>query len=287
MPELPEVETIRLGLEKHALGHRVSDVAVLNSAVLGGAKEGFAQHVAGRFITGLERKGKALAMTLDARNGKAPVYLLVRLGMTGQFTVEPCDAPLRSHTHVRMSLDDGRQEIRYRDVRRFGRLRCCSRQELEAIFRRLGPDAPQIGEAQFLQALEGRKGAIKSWLMNQQLLSGIGNIYADEALYLARIHPLTRAGRLSPDEARRLHRAVKKVLAQAVAMRGTSFRDFLGADGRPGEFLERLRVYQRDGELCHRCKTKIRRLVVAGRSSHFCPRCQPRPRKPAKMRGPR
>ena len=226
-------------------------------------------------------------MTLEARNAKAPLYLLVRLGMTGQFTVEPCDAPLRSHTHVRMSLDDGRQEIRYRDVRRFGRLRCCTRQELEAIFRRLGPDAPQIGEPEFLQALEGRNGAIKSWLMNQQLLSGIGNIYADEALYLARIHPLTRAGRLSPDEARRLHRAVKKVLAQALAMRGTSFRDYLGADGRPGEFLERLRVYQRDGERCRRCKTKIRRLVVAGRSSHFCPRCQPRPRKPAKMRGPR
>src|SRR3990172_6058046 len=142
MPELPEVETIRLGLEKYALGHSISEAIVLNPSVLAGSAEMFAQNIIGRQITGLERKGKALAMTLDARNGKAPVYLLVRLGMTGQFTVEPCDAPLRSHTHVRMSLDDGGQEIRYRDVRRFGRLRCCSRQELEGIFRRLGPDAP-------------------------------------------------------------------------------------------------------------------------------------------------
>jgi formamidopyrimidine-DNA glycosylase len=197
------------------------------------------------------------------------------------------DTPLLPHTHVLLSLDDGAEELRYRDTRRFGRLRCCTADELEAIFGRLGPDAQQIHETTFLKALKGRRGAIKSWLMNQQLLSGLGNIYADEALFLARVHPLTQAGRLSPNAARRLCRAVKKVLDHAVALQGTSFRDYIDIEGRTGNFLPRLRVYQRTGEPCRRCRRPIRRLIVAGRSTHFCLKCQPRPRRVAAMRGAR
>jgi formamidopyrimidine-DNA glycosylase len=287
MPELPEVETVRRGLAELALGRRVTEVEIANAWVVTGLPDSFVAGARDLVISGLERKGKALAMTLAGENGERPRYLLVRLGMTGQLTVEDRSAPLRPHTHVRLALDDGTLELRYRDVRRFGRLRVCTREELEAIFGRLGPDACLIGEAEFLAALGGRRGAIKSWLMNQQLLSGLGNIYADEALYAARVHPLTPAGRLKPEAARRLYRAVRKVVERALSMRGTSFRDYIGADGEPGEFLSNLRVYQRTGEPCRRCRALVRRVIVAGRSSHFCPHCQPRPRRLAKMRGPR
>ncbi|MBZ5543307.1 MAG: bifunctional DNA-formamidopyrimidine glycosylase/DNA-(apurinic or apyrimidinic site) lyase [Acidobacteriia bacterium] len=287
MPELPEVETVLRGLRQRAVGRRITQVEVHHAGVIVGTAEEFAKAVSGRVIAALRRKGKALGLELRAKNGAAARFLLVRLGMTGQFVVMPRAAPLENHTHVRMVLDDGRDEIRYRDVRRFGRLRCCTAEELEAVFARLGPDAPDIREEEFLAALLGRRGAIKSWLMNQQFLAGLGNIYADEALYAARIHPLTQAGRLSPPAARTLLRAMKRVLARALHFGGTSFRDYLGADGEPGEFLEKLNVYQRTGERCRRCRTQIRRIVVTGRSSHFCPRCQPRPRQPARMHGPR
>lgn len=287
MPELPEVETILRGLRARALGRRVTAVKVFNPQVILGPCADFTAAIRGRSITGLLRKGKALAITLSAQAGGTPRYLLVRLGMTGQFTVLPCAAPLEPHTHVRLVLDDGAEELRYRDVRRFGRLRCCTRRELEGVFARLGPDAREINQEQFLAALRGRRGAIKSWLMNQQFLSGLGNIYADEALFAARIHPLTPAARLSPRAARRLLRAVKQILDRAVELGGTSVRDYVDVAGRPGNFRPRLRVYQRTGEPCRRCRLPIRRLIVAGRSSHFCSRCQPRPRHVAVTRAPK
>jgi formamidopyrimidine-DNA glycosylase len=235
----------------------------------------------------VSRKGKALALELAAEDGSRPRFLLVRLGMTGQFTVKPREAPLESHTHVLLALDDGREELRFRDVRRFGRLRSCTREELEAVLGALGPDAQHVTERQFLTAMRGRHGAIKSWLMNQNLLAGLGNIYADEALFEARIHPLTQPGRVSAEKAHRLYKAVRKVLDRAVQLGGTTFSDYLNAEGRPGAFLKRLRVYQHTGEPCRRCGHAIRRMVIAGRSSHFCPRCQPRPRVTARMRWPR
>ncbi len=287
MPELPEVETVLRGLRARALGRLIAAVEVISPLIIVGPQDEFAGAVTGRSIKNVERKGKALAMELASQNGAAPLYLLLRLGMTGQFILAPRDAPLEPHTHLRLLLHDGARELRYRDVRRFGRIRCCTRDELDGIFARLGPDAREISEAQFIDALRGRRGAIKSCLMNQALLSGLGNIYADEALFVAGIHPLTQAGRLSLNKVRRLHRAVKKVLDNAVNLQGTSFRDYIDVEGRPGNFLPRLRVYQRTGEPCRRCRQPIRRIIVAGRSSHFCPRCQPRPRHAAAMRGPR
>ncbi|HZO98849.1 MAG TPA: bifunctional DNA-formamidopyrimidine glycosylase/DNA-(apurinic or apyrimidinic site) lyase [Terriglobia bacterium] len=287
MPELPEVETVARGLLKRAIGRRVAAVEVLNPHVIAGSPDDFTMNLTGRSLQAIERKGKALAIKLGSKGESGQRFLLLRLGMTGQVTVASRAAPLEPHTHVRIVLDDGREEVRYRDVRRFGRLRCCTREELEAVFDRLGPDAQQITESEFSRAMRGRSGAIKSWLMNQQLLAGLGNIYADEALFAARIHPLTQPGRVPPEKARRLFKAVKKVLDRAVKLQGTSFRDYIDIEGRPGSFRMKLRVYQRTGQACRRCGEAIRRIVVAGRSSHFCPQCQPRPRQAAKMGQPR
>jgi formamidopyrimidine-DNA glycosylase len=287
MPELPEVETVLRGLKARVLGRRVTSVEVLHPMAIVGSGEEFARAVTGRSIEAVERKGKALAIRLTGQNGEDPLYLLIRLGMTGQFTLAARNAELEPHTHARLALEDGGQELRYRDPRRFGRLRSLTRQQLDAVFARMGPDARNITEEQFNAALKGRRGAIKGWLMNQAALSGLGNIYADEALFAAGIHPLAQAGRLSPEAARRLCKSVKKILDRAVELQGTSFRDYIDIEGRPGGFLPRLKVYQRDGKPCRRCRRPLRRVVIAGRSSHFCPHCQPRPRRVATMRGPR
>ena len=287
MPELPEVETVSRGLRKRALGRRIVAVEVLHTGIIAGDVEDFISRVAGRTAVAVRRKGKVLAVELAGAKGSDAGYLIFRLGMTGQVTLQPLDVPLEPHTHVRMLFEGGKEELRFRDVRRFGRLRCLTGEEFEALFESLGPDAQQATEEEFLRAMRGRRGAIKSWLLNQQGVSGLGNIYADEALFEAGIHPLAQPGRVSTASARRLYRAVQKVLKRAVNLQGTTFRDYIDIEGRPGNFHQRLRVYQKTGRPCPRCGTPIRRIVVAGRSSHFCPHCQRRPSHTATTRGPR
>jgi formamidopyrimidine-DNA glycosylase len=292
MPELPEVETVAQGLRKHALGRRISEVEVRHAGVIAGSPEEFVRRLSGRTIAAVGRKGKVLVVELAFRGGglaaaDEPGFLIIRLGMTGQVTLEPRPSAIEPHTHVRMLLDDGREELRFRDARRFGKLRVLAREAMEALLASLGPDAREITADEFLKSMRGRRGALKSWLMNQQMLAGLGNIYADEALFAARLHPLAQPGRVPPHDARRLYREVRRVLDRAVNLQGTSFRDYIDIEGREGNYGMRLKVYQRTGEPCRRCRTLIRRVVIAGRSSHFCPRCQPRPRRVARMRGPR
>ena len=287
MPELPEVETVAQGLRRHAIGRRIAAVEVRHAGVIAGSAEEFASTLTGKKLAGVSRRGKAIAVELVSDDGSPLRFLLVRLGMTGQLTVTPHEAPIEPHTHVFMVLDDGREELRFRDVRRFGRLRSLTQPELEKVLGALGPDAQRVSETHFLAAMRGRKGAIKSWLMNQTFVAGLGNIYADEALFAAHIHPLAQPGRVSTRKARQLYKAVRKVLDRAVRLGGTTFSDYLDIEGRPGEFLKKLRVYQHTGEQCPRCGHIIRRIVIGGRSSHFCPRCQPRPHVTAKMRRPR
>lgn len=277
MPELPEVETVAQGLRRRALGRRIAAVEVRHPGAIAGSAEEFASTLEGRKLLNVSRKGKAIAIELQAENGVAPRFLLVRLGMTGQLTVAPHDASLEPHTHVIMPLDDGRDELRFRDVRRFGRLRSLTRAELDEVMGALGPDAQLVTEAQFRSAMRDRKGAIKSWLMNQSLVAGLGNIYADEALFAARLHPLAQPGRVSARKAHQLYLAVRKVLQRAVRLGGTTFSDYLDVEGLRGAFLAKLQVYQRTGEPCRRCGHAIQRIVIAGRSSHFCPRCQRTP----------
>jgi formamidopyrimidine-DNA glycosylase len=281
MPELPEVETVLRGLTRRALGRKIASVVIHNASVITGPADEFAQSIEGREIVGLRRKGKALAAELKAENGNSPMHMIIRLGMTGQITIVPRDSPLQPHTHVRIIFDDRDEEMRFRDPRRFGSLRSCPPEELERIFGKLGPDAREISFNQFEEFRHARMGAIKGWLLNQQMLSGLGNIYADESLFEAGIHPRTPAGRISAAQSRKLLRAVHKVLNRAVDLQGTSFRDYTDIEGMPGRYGMRLRVYQRDGEPCRRCRTIVRRIVVCGRSSHFCPHCQPRPRRTA------
>jgi len=287
MPELPEVETVLRGLRRRAQARRIVAVDILHAGIIVGDMEDFISRIEGRTVVAIRRKGKVLAMELASGERSEPVCLVLRLGMTGQVTLQPVQSPLEPHTHVRVKFEGGREELRFRDVRRFGRLSCLTREEFDALLKTLGPDAQQVTEEDFLAAMRGRRGAIKSWLLNQQGVSGLGNIYADEALFEAGIHPLAQPEYVSTASARRLHRAVQKVLKRAVNLQGTSFRDYIDIEGRPGNFLQRLQVYQKTGKPCRRCGSPIRRIVVAGRSSHFCPRCQHRPRHVAQMRGPR
>jgi formamidopyrimidine-DNA glycosylase len=287
MPELPEVETVSRGLRQRALGRRITGVEVLHSGVITGAPNDFADRICGRRVASVERKGKVLALGLEAGLGKPSSFLMMRLGMTGQVTVRRRAEPLEAHTHVRLTLDGGEDEIRFRDARRFGRLRACTREELDALLAGLGPDAQHMTEAEFLSAARGRRGAVKNWLLNQKGFSGLGNIYADESLYAARVHPLAQPGRLTRRSLGRLYRAVQKVLRRAVELQGTSFRDYIDIEGRTGNYQQRLNAYGREGQPCRRCRHVVRRIVVAGRSSHFCPRCQKKPRRATAESRPR
>ncbi|HEV2247175.1 MAG TPA: DNA-formamidopyrimidine glycosylase family protein, partial [Terriglobia bacterium] len=197
MPELPEVETVLRGLRKRAVGRRIVEVEVLHRGVIAGDVEQFISNVTGRTTVDARRKGKVLAVELADPGAAGTNYLVLRLGMTGQVTIQPVAAPLEPHTHVRMIFQGGAEELRFRDVRRFGRLRCATREELDGLLKRLGPDAQQATEEEFRRAMRGRRGAIKSWLLNQQGVSGLGNIYADEALFEAGIHPLAQPDRVS------------------------------------------------------------------------------------------
>ncbi|MGH9397183.1 MAG: bifunctional DNA-formamidopyrimidine glycosylase/DNA-(apurinic or apyrimidinic site) lyase [Terriglobia bacterium] len=279
MPELPEVETVRRGLERRLLGQMISTVVLARPQVIRGDTMRFCGEIEGRRVARLCRKGKTLAIELHSKDGGPPHHLIIRLGMTGQLVIAETGAPLLPHTHVRMILEGGVEELRFRDPRRFGMLRCCTTAEARGVFNSLGPDALEISEGEFDDAIRGRNGAVKAWLLNQQMLAGLGNIYADEALFEARIHPQTPAGRIRKLQRHLLYRAIHKVLRRAVNLQGTSFRDYIDVEGNAGRFEPLLRAYRRTGLPCRRCGARIQRVTISGRSSHFCPDCQPRPRK--------
>ncbi len=279
MPELPEVESLAVELRRRLPGSVISGVE--QSRIFAAGKSGPlpTDQLIGKTFGPVSRKGKALA--LELRNGQreeAEAFLLWRLGMSGQLTLTSPDTPVAPHTHVRLFLDEGRRELRFRDVRRFGSVRRLTAEEMNAELARMGPDALEVGEREFVGSLRGRRGAIKSSLMNQRIVAGVGNIYADESLFLARIHPETAAGRIRRAKASALYRAMQEVLKKAVGRGGTSFRDYVNSEGRPGGYQSRLKVYGRAGRPCLRCGNPIRKIIVGGRGTHFCPRCQRKPK---------
>jgi formamidopyrimidine-DNA glycosylase len=266
MPELPEVETIARGLDKRVAGDVIESVWIGSKPepLKSPAKE-IAKVLEGARISKVKRVGKHIVVDL-AKSGQ----WVVHLGMTGQMLVATPESELAKHTHLVAKLSSGR-ELRFVDPRRFGRL---SVHKPENAFAARGGEPLGVSEEEFIDLFKGRKTPIKSALLNQRLLSGVGNIYADEALFRAGIRPRRRANTVTRDQLRKLYKAMREVLEEAIRAGGSSVSDYVDADGEQGFFQLQHRVYMRTGEPCFTCKTPIKRVVIAGRSSHYCPRCQ-------------
>lgn len=233
------------------------------------------QQVAGRRVASVKRRGKKILIGLEPAG-----ILCIHLGMTGQLTVESADAPTKPHTHFLVEVDD-RKQLRFRDPRRFGGIWWLD-DEKEAESG-LGPEPLTIRPQRLARLLSRTRRAIKAALLDQALIAGLGNIYADEALFRARIHPLAPAHALTVDHVRRLNRAIKLILRQAIRHRGSSISDYIDVNGQSGRFQNLHQVYGREGKPCTNCGTPLQRIVVCGRSTHFCPRCQPLHRPAARI----
>ncbi len=281
MPELPEVETIARGLAARVTGERIESVWIGSKPepLLSPAAE-IAATLEGARIAGVRRMGKHIVIDLQrergkrrARNSKPPASIaaqwIVHLGMTGRVLVTTPDSEIPKHTHLIARLASGR-ELRFVDPRRFGRLRV----HRDGQFQTTGAEPLDIGLEMFTNLFRGRKTPIKSALLNQKLLRGVGNIYADESLFRAGIRPRRRAASLTRDDLQRLYTSVQQVLNEAIAAGGSSINDYVDSDGEEGMFQIQHRVYGREGEPCLVCGTPVKRVVIAGRSSHYCPRCQ-------------
>jgi len=277
LPELPEVETVVRGLRATVRARRILSVR-LGKTDFVDDPAAIERELPGRRIAEVIRHGKFLILRLEpAAQPGARLFLLVHLGMTGQLVARRREETVPPHTHAFFALDDGR-ELRYTDVRRFGRMLLVPESRLAAVLGRLGDDPLEAAPEEFQARLDGRRARIKALLLDQRVFRGMGNIYTDESLWRARIHPARQASRLTAKEVRRLYEAVQTVLREAIRLRGSSVSNYVDAEGRPGEYQLRHRVYGREGQRCFRCGARIRRVVVAGRSSYFCPRCQPAPR---------
>jgi formamidopyrimidine-DNA glycosylase len=292
MPELPEVETVARGLRLSILGRRILSVTLGKTDFIDDPAA-LEQHLPGRQIEAVERFGKFMLLRLSpvqasasvSENGDAArASLLVHLGMTGQLAPSPAAQPHAKHTHVCMLLDDGR-ELRYTDPRRFGRMAYLTEASLTEELTAFGADPLEVSAEEFAARIGSRNARIKALLLDQSVLRGVGNIYADESLWRAKIHPARVGAGLSKKEMATLRKVLQDILQKAIVLRGSSISDFLDANGEPGEYQQHHRVYGREGKRCYRCRTTIRRVIVAGRSSHFCPKCQSVPRGGGGKRG--
>ena len=266
MPELPEVESVRRQLDPELSGRRV--LGVWSDPIPSIPREFHrVELLEGRKIAGVGRRGKFLISPLDAG-----LELIMHLGMTGQFSFEQTDDP---HVRARLTLDDTRT-LQFRDVRRFGRIAVVEAGRYDAIptLAMLGPEplSDEFDPENFALAVARTRAPIKPFLLSQRPVAGVGNIYADEALWLARIHPAAR--RLGRGRARALHRAIREVLAAAVEREGTTFRDYVMVTGEPGRNADFLVAYGRATAPCPRCATPLKKMVLGGRGTTFCPRCQ-------------
>jgi formamidopyrimidine-DNA glycosylase len=264
VPELPEVETVVRSLAPRLAGRRIVRAAFNSRFVTPGNRKLLASRLAGRTIQNVQRRGKFIVIALDQGS------LSVHLGMTGKLLL---DAPETGHTHGVFTLDRG--TLIYDDPRQFGRIEW-NPSLTHGRIAALGPEPLEITLDDFLARLRSRHSRIKSLLLNQRFLAGVGNIYADEALFASGIHPLATASRLSAPRAAKLHQAIRETLMLAIEHRGSSISDYVDADGARGNFQVLHRVYGRENEVCLKCSGPIRKIVVAQRGTHFCPRCQKR-----------
>ena len=291
MPELPEVETVRAGLERHVVGRTVADVQVLHPRVVRRdlvGPAGFAAAMAGRTVKRAERRGKYLWLALDDDEA-----LLAHLGMSGQLLVGDPDRSLSPHVRARFTFTDGGADLRFTDQRTFGHLMLVpfahgdldgpgETRELPVPIAHIAPDPMEAAfdDGDFAARLTRRHTGVKRALLDQSLISGVGNIYADEALWRARLHWARPTETLRRGEVSRLLEAVREVLSEALRAGGTSFDAlYVNVNGESGYFDRSLQAYGREGEPCSRCGTPIRRDAFMNRSSYSCPHCQPRPRR--------
>ncbi len=268
MPELPEVETVRRELIPLLVGKHITRVDIRWPRLVDRPTvEEFVHHLTGRAIVDIRRRGKFLIFDLDTGQ-----HWIVHLRMTGRFYLRDTAQPDK-HTHALLFLSDERV-LHYRDQRKFGRFYLVS--DAEEVVGSLGPEP--LGDTwqphDLAEALKRHRAAIKSLLLDQRIVAGLGNIYADEALFLAGIHPARPGHTLTAEEVQRLHRAVRQVLEEAIAARGSSVSTYVPPSERRGSYQQQRRVYHRAGASCPRCGTPIERIKISGRSTHFCPRCQ-------------
>lgn len=270
MPELPEVETTLRGLEPHLVGRTICSVIVRETRFRLPVNADLEQHLVGQKITHLSRRAKYMLIHLPLG------VILVHLGMSGHLRMMDEGAPQKKHDHIELVLDDGRC-LRFNDPRRFGLfLYACDGLDGHSLLKHLGPEPLSLQfHAEYLYALcNSKKAAIKSVIMSNDVVVGVGNIYATESLFLSRIHPETPAYRLNLFQCGVLVGHIKAILAQAINMGGTTLRDFYGADGKPGYFSLSLAVYGRQRQACFVCDAVIDSVKIAGRASAFCPGCQ-------------
>lgn len=273
MPELPEVETVVAGLRREAVGRWIESVEILRDQHLHPSGAALAEGLTGRLLTDARRWGKI--WMLDTDDGQTVVG---HLRMSGQLRVHPLDEPRRDHVHLVATLSDG-HELRWRDVRRFGWMHLVPTAEALdlPVFANLGPDALAMTEDEFVAALRGSRRGLKALLLGQDVIAGLGNIYVDEALFRSRLHPRLAGGRLGLARARRLYGEIRAVLDEAIAARGTSIsQSYRGVDGRRGAYQEQLQIYGRGGQACLVCGRELLSAQVAGRTTVWCPGCQPR-----------
>ena len=271
MPELPEVETTRRQLEPRLQGRRITSFEVAPGAerlLLGVPQAAMRAQLVGRRIDGVGRRGKYLVIDLD--DGR---HWVLHLRMTGSMRHRPSDGGKDDFQRATITLDDG-TELRYTDIRKFGTFAVVD--EVEEALPQFGPEplTPAFTVESLWHGLRGRNTALKSALLNQEIVAGVGNIYADEALFLSRLHPQVPAGSLRPAERRSLHAAIEQTLQEGIEHRGASFRDYTDADGEYGDQQYFVHVFRRTDEPCDVCGSAIRRSVVGGRATHWCPRCQ-------------
>ncbi len=279
MPELPEVETIARGLREALCGARFTAAAlpwpgVLDSSHGALPRRDFLEAMPGAEVLAVRRRAKALL--LDLRTAPQPLlHLGFHLRMTGALTVEPPGAPERTHTRLIFDLADGRR-LFFGDVRKFGRCRAMTPEALTRwpFYAALGPEPLEISAREFAALFAGRRGRMKALLLDQKVIAGIGNIYADESLFRAGIRPDAPADRVSAARLAGLHVALTEVLTEAIAANGSSINDYVDAHGDAGAFQNDFRVYGRAGQDCRRCKAPLMKSTVAGRTTVFCPKCQ-------------
>jgi formamidopyrimidine-DNA glycosylase len=276
MPELPEVETVANGVDARVRGQRIERVWTSGKPQTFKTPEAeIVETLTGARIERVRRVGKTIVMDVGRREGGSAQFL-VHLGMTGRLLVSKAEVPLPPHTHAVLSLSgapgekDGR-EVRFVDPRRFGRLSVVTD---EGGYAGPGVEPTTVSVEEFSTLFKGRKLAIKAALLNQSILHGVGNIYADESLFRAGVRPRKQAGKLTKVELGRLHGALQQVLAHAIKLGGSSVSDYVDADGVRGFFQLEHKVYGRAGEVCHDCGAGLKKIVVGGRTTVYCPSCQ-------------